>query len=184
MHRTSIAAALAAAVAASLISLPALAHDYTLGALQIRHPWARATPKSAPVGGGYLTITNTGATPDRLIGGSTDVAKGFEIHEMSMDGGVMKMRMLPNGLEIKPGETVTLKPSGYHIMFTGLKAPLTKGEHVDAMLKFEKAGEVKVFFLVGSIGQTSADDKGGDAKSGDAKSGGMSHDMPGMKTNH
>jgi copper(I)-binding protein len=162
---------LAAAVAFAVMAFPALAHDYTLGALKITHPWARATPKGAEIGGGYLGITNTGSTPDRLIGGSTDVSRGFEIHEMSMDNGVMKMRLLPNGVEIKPGETVTFKPSGYHIMFTGLKAPLTKGEHVDATLKFEKAGEVKVFFLVGSIGQMSPDEKGG-------------HDMPGMKMGH
>jgi copper(I)-binding protein len=75
---------------------------------------------------------------------------------------------------------VTLKPSGDHIMFTGLKAPLTKGEHVDATLQFEKAGEVKVFFLVGTIGQMSPDDKGG--AGGDM--GGAGHDMPGMKMNH
>jgi copper(I)-binding protein len=167
---------LAAAFALALMSGPALAHDYTLGALKIHHPWARATPKGASVGGGYLVITNTGTTPDRLTGGSSEVSKGFEIHEMSMDNGVMKMRMMPNGLEIKAGETVTLKPAGYHIMFTGLKAPLTKGEHVDATLKFEKAGEVKVFFLVGGIGQMSADDKDGHDAGG--------HDMPSMKMNH
>lgn len=167
---------LAAAIVLATMAWPALAHDYTLGALKIHHPWARATPKGAPVGGGYLSITNTGATPDRLIGGSTAVSSGFEIHEMSMDNGIMKMRMLPNGLEIKPGETVTLKPSGYHIMFTGLKAPLTKGEHVDATLKFEKAGEVKVFFLVGTIGQTSPDDNNGHDAGG--------HAMPGMKIGH
>jgi copper(I)-binding protein len=165
---------IAAAFAVALMSLPALAHDYTLGALKIHHPWARATPKGAEIGGGYLSVTNTGTTPDRLVGGTTAVSKGFEIHEMSMDNGVMKMRMMPNGLEIKPGETVTLKPSGYHIMFTGLKGQLTKGEHVDATLKFEKAGEVNVYFLVGGIGQTSADDK-------DGHDAGMSHDMPGMK---
>lgn len=154
---------------------PAFAADFSVGALKIHDPWSRATPKGAPVGGGYLTITNTGTTPDRLIGGSTAVSKGFEIHEMTMDKGVMKMRMMPNGVEIKPGETVTFKPSGYHIMFTRLKAPLTKGEHVDATLKFEKAGEVKVYFLVGTIGQSSSDEQGG---------AGGGHDMPGMKMNH
>ncbi|MGN6570873.1 MAG: copper chaperone PCu(A)C [Pseudolabrys sp.] len=166
---------LIAFVAVAMAAFPALAHDYTAGALKIAHPWARATPKGAPVGGGYLAITNTGTTPDRLIGGSTNVSQGFEIHEMSMDNGVMKMRLLPNGVEIKPGETVTFKPSGYHIMLTGLKAPLTKGEHVDATLRFEKAGEVKIFFLVGSIGQSAPDEKSGD---------GAGHDMPGMKMSH
>jgi copper(I)-binding protein len=173
--RKSLIAFVAVAIAAG----PALAHDYTAGALKIAHPWARATPKGAPVGGGYFAITNTGTTPDRLVGGSTDVSKGFEIHEMSMDNGVMKMRMLPNGVEIKPGETVTFKPSGYHIMFTGLKAPLTKGEHVDATLKFEKAGEVKVQFDVAGIGAMSAD---GAKPAGGM--GGMKGDMPGMKMNH
>jgi len=173
MLRTFIAAAVALAV----LAWPAFAHDYTLGALKITHPWSRATPKGAETGGGYLAITNSGTAPDRLIGGSTAVSKGFELHEMSVDNGVMKMRLLPNGVEIKPGETVTFKPSGLHIMFTGLKAQLTKGEHVDATLRFEKAGEVKVFFLVGTIGQTAPGGKGGEA-------GGMSHDMPGMKMEH
>ena len=154
---------------------PAFAADYSVGALKIHDPWARATPKGAPVGGGYLTITNTGTTPDRLIGGSTDVSKGFEIHEMSMDKGVMKMRLMPNGLEIKPGETVTFKPSGYHLMFTGLKSQLTKGGQVDATLRFEKAGEVKVQFAVAGIGAMAPD--------GGNPSGGM-HDMPGMKMGH
>jgi copper(I)-binding protein len=172
MLRKSLAVA---AIAFALAALPASAHDYTLGALKIAQPWARATPKGAQIGGGYLSITNTGTTPDRLIGGTTDVSRGFEIHQMSMDNGVMKMRLLPNGLEIKPGETVTLKPTGYHIMFTGLKAPLTKGEEVNATLKFEKAGEVKVQFAVAGIGAMSADSGHGS---------GMSHDMPGMKMGH
>lgn len=161
--------------AVAMTALPALASDYTVGSLKITQPWARATPKSAPVGGGYLSITNTGTTPDRLIGGTTAVSQGFEIHEMSMDNGIMKMRPMPNGVEIKPGETVTFKPSGYHIMFTGLKSQLTKGEHVDATLKFEKAGEVKVDFLVGTIGQSAAVEKSGE---------GGGHDMPGMKMKH
>jgi copper(I)-binding protein len=156
---------------------PAFAADFSVGALKIHDPWSRATPKGAPVGGGYLTITNTGTTPDRLIGGSTAVSKGFEIHEMTMDKDVMKMRMMPNGLEIKPGETVTFKPSGYHLMFTGLKSQLSKGEHVDATLKFEKAGEVKVQFDVAGIGAMSAD---GSKPAGE----GGGHDMPGMKMNH
>ena len=168
---------LLALLALLLMALPAAAHDYKLGALEIGQPWARATPPTAPTGGGYLSVKNTGTTPDRLIGGSTAVSKGFEIHEMTMDKGVMKMRMMPNGLEIKPGETVTFKPSGYHLMFTGLKSQLSKGEHVDATLKFEKAGEVKVQFDVAGIGAMSAD---GSKPAGE----GGGHDMPGMKMNH
>lgn len=153
-----------ATLGAAVFAMPVGAHEYKVGALKIGHPWARATPKGAPVGGGYLTITNTGSTPDRFVGGSVGFAKHVEIHEMSMDKGVMKMRMLPKGLVIKPGQTVTLKPGGFHIMFTGLKQPLVKGEHANATLKFEKAGDVTVYFLVEGIGAmapTGAKDDGG-----------------------
>lgn len=141
-----------AAACAAMIVTPVTAHEYKAGTLKIGQPWARATPKGAQVGGGYLTITNTGSSPDRFVGGMTAVAKHFQIHQMTMDHGVMKMRMLPNGLAIKPGQTVTLNPSGYHIMFTGLKKPLVKGQHVGATLRFEKAGAVKVDFVVEGIG--------------------------------
>ena len=76
-------------LAAVLLAVPALAQDYTAGSLKIAHPWARATPKGAPVGGGYLSITNTGTEPDRLVGGSSPIGKKFEVHQMSMDHGVM-----------------------------------------------------------------------------------------------
>lgn len=140
------------AVFAVTINLPARAHDYTIGALKVGHPWARATPRGASVGAGYLTVTNTGKTADRLVGGETDAAKRFELHKMTMDNGVMKMRPLRNGLEIKPGQTVTLKPGGYHVMLVGLRKPLVKGEHVEATLRFEKAGTLHVYFLVEGIG--------------------------------
>lgn len=156
-------------LAAALLAVPALAHDYTAGALKIGHPWARATPKGAPVGGGYLTITNTGSEPDRLIGGSSPVAKEFEVHEMSMDHGVMKMRPVDGGLEIPPGKTVTLKPGGLHAMFVGLNQPLKQGDKVPATLEFAKAGKVQVEFLVEGMGATHDSQAGHDMKS-----------MPGM----
>ncbi|HEX3858027.1 MAG TPA: copper chaperone PCu(A)C [Pseudolabrys sp.] len=143
---------LLAAFLAVCAVMPAQADDVTVGALKISAAWARATPKGASVGGGYLKITNTGTTPDRLTGGSTDVANRFEVHEMSMDNGVMKMRPLAQGLEIKPGQTVEFKPSGYHIMFVGLKQQLEKGQHVKATLVFEKAGKVDVDFAVEGVG--------------------------------
>jgi hypothetical protein len=141
-----------AVVFAALAIQSAQAADVTVGNLKISSPWARATPKGASVGGGYMTITNTGAAPDRLVGGSTDIAKSFEVHEMKMDGGVMKMRPVAGGLEIKPGETVTLDPSGYHIMFVGLKDQLKQGRHFKATLDFQKAGKVPVEFTVEGIG--------------------------------
>lgn len=128
------------------------AEDYRLGPIKIEQPWSRATPKGARVAGGYLKITNTGTEPDRLVGGTAPFAGGFEIHEMSMDGGVMKMRMLRNGVEIKSGATVEFKPESYHLMFTGLTRPLVKGERLKGTLVFEKAGTVEVEYVVQAVG--------------------------------
>lgn len=143
---------IALTLAVSLSAWVAQAADAQVGDLKLTAPWARATPKGAQVGGGYLSITNTGNAADRLIGGSTEVSAKFEVHEMSMSGGVMKMRSLAAGLEIKPGETVELKPGGYHVMFVGLKQPLMQGQPFKATLVFEKAGRVEVSFDVRSIG--------------------------------
>ncbi len=142
----------------------AYAHEFKAGSIEIKHPWARATPKGSEVAGGYMKLINTGSTPDRLIGGSTAAAGKFEIHEMSMDGGVMKMRPLPNGIEIKPGQTVELKPGSYHLMFVGLKEPFEKGKRVKGTLEFEKAGKVDVEYVVEAVGGTPS----------------MEHDMGGM----
>ena len=143
---------LIAAFIAVTIANSAFAHDYKLGPLVIDHPWSRATPKGAAVAGGYMKITNTGTTPDRLVSGSTEVARRFEIHEMSMEGGVMKMRELSNGLEIPPGATIELKPGSYHVMMTNLSRQLTKGERVKASLTFEKAGKIDIEFAVEAVG--------------------------------
>ena len=131
------------------------ANDYKIGSLEVSHTWARATPKGAKVGAGYLTITNTGSAPDRLVGGSLATAGGFSVHEMTEVGGVMKMRPLGDGLEIKPGQTVELKPGSYHLMFTDLKQPLAQGEHVQGTLVFAKAGTLDVEFDVQPIGGAS-----------------------------
>ena len=160
---------MAAAILAASLSIPAQAEDVTVGSLKISAPWARATPKGASIGGGYMKITNTGSAPDRLVGGASDVSSRFEVHEMSMDNGVMKMRPVDKGIEIKPGETVEFKPGGYHVMFIGLKNGLEKGQHVKATLEFEKAGKVDVDFTVEGIG---------------AQTGGGDHSMPGMKMGH
>lgn len=145
----------------TLIANFASAHEYKAGSLEIKHPWARATPKGATVAGGYLKIINTGSEPDRLIGGSVAAAGKFEVHEMSMDGGVMKMRPLTNGLEIKPGATVELKPGSYHLMFVGVTQPFEQGKRVKGTLQFVKAGTVDVEYAVEAIGGTPKGDMGG-----------------------
>jgi periplasmic copper chaperone A len=154
-----------AAALAACVAMPAQAEDVTAGSLKISAPWARATPKGASVGAGYMKITNTGTALDRLVSGATEISERFEVHAMSMDNGVMQMRSMDQGIEIKPGETIELKPGGYHVMFVGLKQPLEQGQPVKATLVFEKAGKVDVTFSVEGIG---------------AQTGGGDHSMPGM----
>ncbi len=136
------------AFATTLFALPVSAHDYMQGALKIDHPWVRATAPGAPVAGGFMTITNTGDETDRLVGGEAGFAKRVEMHEMSMDDGVMRMRELQGGIEIAPGETVTLKPGGLHIMFMKLSEPMTEGEKRPVTLTFENAGDISIDFAV------------------------------------
>ncbi|HMN51539.1 MAG TPA: copper chaperone PCu(A)C [Xanthobacteraceae bacterium] len=125
---------------------------YTKGNIEIQSPWSRATPAGADVGASYLVITNKGTQSDRLVSFTTDLAGQPEIHEMGMDGGVMKMRPLPKGLEIPPGATIKLQPGGYHLMLLKLKKPLTQGQRYKATLVFEKAGPIEVEFEVRAIG--------------------------------
>ena len=143
-----LSAALAVVVLMAAAPFAASAHSYAVGPLQIGHPWSRPNPPGAPTAVGYLTITNTGRTPDRLLGGSSPLAAKIEVHEMSMTGGIMRMRPVAGGLLIPPGQTVTLAPGGYHLMIIGPKQGFKVGDHIPATLRFEHAGEVKVEFYV------------------------------------
>ncbi|MDE4916001.1 copper chaperone PCu(A)C [Methylobacterium sp. 092160098-2] len=130
----------------------ALAQEYRAGALVIDRPWTRATPAGAKVAAGYAVIRNTGNVPDRLTGGTVEVADHIEIHEMAVENDIMRMRPLPDGLEIRSDAATEIKPGGYHIMMMDLKRPLKQGEVVKGILTFEKAGTVPVEFAVQSIG--------------------------------
>jgi copper(I)-binding protein len=154
-NRTIITRGLAAACALALAQLAAAsaqATDYNVGSIQISAPWARATPKGASSGAAYMTITNTGKAPDKVSCASSDASAECQIHTMTMDNGVMQMRPVEGGLEIKPGETVTLKPGGFHMMLVNLKHPLEQGNTVKATLKFDAAGSVDVDYPVAAIG--------------------------------
>lgn len=120
--------------------------------LRVETPWLRATPNGASVAAGYLRVTNAGGAPDRLVGARVPFAGRVEVHEMAMQDGVMKMRALPNGLDVAPGATVELKPGGYHLMFLDLKNGLKEGQSVPATLLFQNGGEVPVTFSVGGLG--------------------------------
>jgi periplasmic copper chaperone A len=155
---------LPAALLACLLAAPARAEEVKAGDLVITQAWSRATPGGAKIGSGYLTIENKGSAPDRLIGGSADVADKVQIHEMATTNGVMTMRPLDNGLTIEPGKTVKLAPGGYHLMLFDLKNPLKQGDKVPVTLEFEKAGKVKLSLDVqgiGAQGPAGAGDAGG-----------------------
>ncbi len=125
------------------------------GDLAIDTPWMRATPGGAKVAGGYVRITNRGAQADRLVGASFAGSGKASIHSMTMDGGVMKMAAVEGGLVIGPGETVDLKPGGFHIMFEELTAAPKVGQSIPGTLVFERAGTVPVVFAVAPIGARS-----------------------------
>jgi periplasmic copper chaperone A len=157
------------AFAACLAGSPARADEVKAGDLVISQAWSRATPNGAKIGAGYLTIENKGTAADKLIGVTGDVSDKIEVHEMSMNNGVMKMRPVEGGLTIDPGKTVKLAPSGYHLMIMDLKGPLKQGDKVPVTLEFEKAGKVAVTLDVQGVGAQAP-----------AASGGMKM-APGMK---
>jgi copper(I)-binding protein len=146
-------AGLAAVAALTLAAAPALAQGYEVGALRVVQPWVRTAPPGAPTLAGYLSITNRGSSVDHLLGGSSPELSAIEVHEMSMTGQVMRMRPMVGGLAIDPGKTVVLTPGGErHLMLIGPKHAYKSGDRIPATLRFEKAGTVKVTFLVHDLG--------------------------------
>ena len=121
------------------------------GDLEISGGYSRATLPNAPVGAGFLTIVNSGSTADRLVGATSPVTDQVQLHEMAMEGGVMKMRQLKDGIPIPAGATVKLDPSNLHLMFMHLNQPLREGTTIEVTLSFEKAGKVTVPLTVGGI---------------------------------
>jgi periplasmic copper chaperone A len=149
--RKMIAATLFATFLAGLAG-SARADDVKAGDLVISQAWSRATPNGAKVGTGYLTIENKGTSADKLVGVTGDVSPKIEVHEMSMNNGVMKMRPVDGGLTIDAGKTVKLAPNGYHLMIMDLKSPLKQGDKLPLTLQFEKAGKVAVTLDVQGVG--------------------------------
>jgi copper(I)-binding protein len=152
-----IFAALFVLAAAAFAAAPASAQEYKLGTLVIEHPWAR--PSAAETGAAYFVIHNKGDAADALLRVETDAARQAEIHDMMMDGTVMRMRKLDK-LEIPAGKSVSVAPGGLHIMLIGLKAPLKAGDEFSARLVFEKAGSVDVSVQVQTPEEKSKDTHG------------------------
>lgn len=163
---------LATAVTVSLAGFGsgARAHDFTLGALKIDHPWARASAGPARNSAAFMTIHNAGGA-DRLVAVAADVSERVELHTHMMEGDVMKMRHV-EAVEVPANAMAELQPGGFHVMLIGLKAPLKEGEHFPLTLTFEKAGEITVDVAVEAISSM------GSAQGG-MNHGGMNHGTPG-----
>jgi copper(I)-binding protein len=161
-------------LALGLATAVAPAQQYGSGAIRIGKVWTREMPAGAKVGAGFMTITNTGKEPDTLIGGSIPIAGKVEVHEMSIDRGMMKMRRLDPGLTIKPGETVVLRPGSFHLMFLDVAQGPKRGTPVKGTLMFEKAGRVEVEYGVEPVGAREPG-AGAGAGKGDARPKGGGH---------
>lgn len=119
--------------------------------VEVEKAWARATAPGAPVAGGYMTIRNKGAAPDRLVGASSSAAARVELHVHIKEGEVVKMRQVP-AYDVPANGSFELKPGGAHLMFVEIARPFKEGEKIPVRLKFEKAGELTVEFAVGRLG--------------------------------
>lgn len=143
LHRALRFATFLLAAMAVLAAAPAPAHSYRAGDIEIGHPWARPTVAGQRSGGAFLSLTNRGTAAERLVFVASPAATSVELHTMTMDGDVMRMRQV-GAIDIPPGQSVRLHPGGMHVMFMGLKAPLQVGQSVPLTLRFERAGEVTV----------------------------------------
>lgn len=153
--------------AATLLMTSVAAHAQS-PEVTVATPWSRATPQGASTGAAYLTLTSPAG--DTLTGVSSPAAKMAQVHEMKMDGNVMRMREVQGGLALPPGTTVTLQPNGLHIMLMGLTAPLKQGQMVKLHLTFAKAPPEDVTAPIGPLGSTRPPGQAGSAV------------MPGMPT--
>ncbi|WP_376088494.1 copper chaperone PCu(A)C [Roseomonas sp. CCTCC AB2023176] len=150
-RRASIRAVLLAA--ALLAALPARAQETVAGEVAILRPWSRPALQGGTAAG-FMTLRSTGAA-DRLLSATTPAARLAELHSMTMDGGVMRMRPV-EGIAVPAGGTVTLAPGGLHLMLIGLAAPLRAGDRVPVTLTFERAGNVQVELTVEAPGRPGA----------------------------
>ncbi len=145
VSRTNVLAALAAF--AVIACSPASDAQSARAAIVVEDPWAAATNPGATVAGGYVTLRNPRATPDRLISASSPRADRVELHEMSMDGGMMRMRPV-TGIDVPAGASATLRPGGLHIMFINIDEQFQDGQRVPVTLTFERAGNIHTVFVV------------------------------------
>jgi copper(I)-binding protein len=150
MKRNTLLNALLATVVGFSLAATAQAQNAKVGSVQIENAYTRATVPGQMAAGGFMKIENKGAA-DQLISASSPVSGEVQLHEMAMEGNVMKMRQVKD-IAVPAGGAVELKPGGLHLMFMNIKAPLAAGETVPVKLKFAKAGEVEVKMPVNAMG--------------------------------
>lgn len=151
MHRRAFLAASAALLSVAPAAAQQHHHDATrAGDLTIQQPWTRAAGQGATAAG-FMEISNRGSAADRLLSASSSMARAIELHTMLRDGDVMRMRAV-DAIEVRAGQTVALRPGGFHLMLIGLSQPLRQGETVPVTLRFERAGEVQVALSVQAAG--------------------------------
>ena len=143
-----IAFAAALTIASLVDATVGHAQEIKAGNLVIGHPWSRQSPMGGSVAAGFMTIQNTGADDDRLLKATAEITSNVQIHTMKMDGDVMKMVEMPDGIPIPAGQTVELKPKSLHVMFMGLASPVMEGQEIKGTLVFEKAGTVEIEYEV------------------------------------
>jgi len=154
MNRNSLLNALLFSVVSFGLASAAQAQNAKVGSVQIENAYTRATVPGQQVAGGFMKIENKGAA-DQLVSASSPIAGEVQLHEMAMEGNVMRMRQVKE-VVVPAGATVELKPGGLHLMFMNIKAPLAAGETVPVKLKFAKAGEVEVRMPVNAMGNPGA----------------------------
>lgn len=129
-------------------SLSVMAQEASAGELSIKRAWSRVAPPGAPVLGGYLSITNDGAQPDRLIAVSSTISDNVQIHMSSVNDGVATMRRVTDGVAIPSGETVEFEPGELHLMLLNPKSRPGEGEKIPLTLTFENAGRLDIELVV------------------------------------
>jgi periplasmic copper chaperone A len=153
--RRRLPATAALLLAAALVQFrPAAAQEARAGAIEVERAWTRATGQTAQTAVAYLAIRNRGAAPDRLVSASSPEARGVELHDTTMEDGIMRMRPVQGGVTIPPGGSLRIEPDGggTHLMLVGPRRAFARGERVPVVLTFERAGDVRVEMMVEAAG--------------------------------
>jgi copper(I)-binding protein len=153
--------------------------SFARGDITVSGAYTRAMLPRAAAAGGYLTIANSGAAADRLESAASAAAARVEVHEMRLEGDVMKMTPVEGGLDIPAGGSVALMPGGYHLMFMGIGTPFAEGQCVLVTLHFATAGALDIALAVGGVAQD-APVMAHDMDDMDGMDHGMDHDPDGQ----